>query len=89
MKKIELLNSEGPILIAQKLGDRFMLEFREENYQIEVDRHELLMFIEGTRDIFTPEGKRFNYREFSDSMKPDRSDLFLFIDSEINPTIKF
>ena len=82
MKRIELLNSEGPILIAEKVGDRFVLNFKEENYQIEIEHHQLALFIGGMLDIATPNDKNFNYEHFPVSMKPDYMEVYEFMKEE-------
>jgi hypothetical protein len=78
MKRIELLNSEGPILIAEKIGDRFMMNFKQENYQIEIEHHDLALFIGGMLDIATPK-KTYNYEQFPSSMKPDYMKVYEFM----------
>ena len=77
--KIELLNSEGPVLTAQRLGDRYLLHFTQDSYMLEVSHRELCEFLAGLRSFSTPEGRVFDYREFSGDMKPEFRILYNFI----------
>lgn len=77
--KIELLNSEGPVLTAQKLGDRYLLHFTQDSYMLEVSHRELCEFLAGLRSFSTPEGRVYDYREFPGDMKTDFRILYNFI----------
>ena len=76
---VELLNSEGPILTAQRLGDRYLLDFTQDSYMMEVSHRELCEFLAGLRVFATPEGKMYDYRDFSGDMKTDFMILYDFI----------
>jgi hypothetical protein len=80
IKKIELLNSEGPILNLYK-KTKFLLEFKQENEIIEIDEEHLKMFINGEIDIETKKGKIWNYKNFSDGMKPEKNSIIEFINN--------
>jgi hypothetical protein len=87
MKKIELLNCEGPIMILEKIGPSFMIVIPRENYQIEMKKHELARFITGMDDLITLEGTRFNYPEFA-AAKPEIDELYEFIfEEETKPIV--
>ena len=77
--KIELLNSEGSILTAQRLGDRYLLDFTQDSYMMEVSHRELCEFLAGLRVFATPEGKIFDYQKFPSDMKTDFMILYDFI----------
>jgi hypothetical protein len=84
--KIELLNSEGPILVGESVNKdgvtRFILSFgsRKKN-PLELSKKELIGFIAGDFVIEDPEGDLIKYTELSDGMKPKPSDLEAFINS--------
>ena len=84
--KIELLNSEGPILVGESVDKdgvtKFILSFgsRKKN-PFELSKKELTGFIAGDFMIKDPEGDLIKYTELSDGMKPKPSDLEAFINS--------
>jgi len=89
--KLELLNSEGPILVAEKIycpesgNHSFVLTFpgskklniEDKNY--EMSEEGLESFLIGTLEIEDLEGKKLNYASMSQSMKPTSKDLHNFL----------
>ena len=58
-EKIELLNSEGPILVATKLADGgFRLEFTQDNFSCIFGKKHFRSFISGTLPFVVPNGKK-------------------------------
>jgi hypothetical protein len=79
MQQLELLNSEGPILIAERVGPAYILNFCQDKYQMEVTRRQLAEFLAGIRTICTPDGKIYDYSKFSGSMKPEFINVYNFM----------
>lgn len=76
--KIELLNSEGPILVAKKVLI-YELEFKESKEKISLDEYTFDRFIKGDMIIQTNDGKTWNYQSFSQGMKPSEEKLNEFL----------
>lgn len=84
MNKIELLNSEGTILLAVKHSSDTFDIIDEYNILIRVlTAKEIQEFIHGESEIFNSKNKRFIYSSFPGSMKPDLKllDAFIGIDT--------
>ena len=84
--RLELLNSEGPILIGESVKTNgittFYLFFHsKKKNRIEMNMNELVQFIRGDIGIKDSEGKVIAYPEFSDGMKPTISKIEEFINS--------
>ena len=75
-KTIELLNSEGPILVASREIDNMIinLDFREEKFMLIITEKQFNDFINGDLII---EG--INYLECSESMKPGEKRINEFL----------
>jgi hypothetical protein len=78
MEKMELLNSEGPILIAEK---KVIYVIRDGSGKkiTELAESEMHDFVHGDLKISGPDNKSFRYSEFPGSMKPDLKKLDEFI----------
>ena len=80
-RSIELLNSEGPILIAQKRGeDEYLIIDRSECIRAILSKKDIQRFIHEDLvigDIF--EKNYWKYSEYPGSMKPDLKELDEFI----------
>lgn len=89
--KLELLNSEGPILVAEKIycsetgNHSYVLSFPGskklgiEDKTYELSQEGLNSFLEGQMEIEDREGKKINYSEMSSGMKPGDKDLDNFL----------
>jgi hypothetical protein len=88
-KKIELLNSEGPILLASETADGgYLLEFTQEDFSVIMGKRHLHNFIAGALPLIPPGGKKYVYTEFSDDMKPRYEDIIEFTRGEhIEPIV--
>lgn len=78
--EIELLNSEGMILLlVKKDSDKFIIyDFDEEGVAI-FNKKELINFLDGNSDVEDCKGRKWNYREQPEDMKPDKKKLDDFI----------
>lgn len=78
-QKIELLNSEGPILIAKNNNNNsYDLLDGKKNLIETLSTEEFINFLYNDREIIL-NGKKINYKDFSSSMKPEKEDLEIFI----------
>jgi hypothetical protein len=89
--KLELLNSEGPILVAEKIyckdtgNHSFILTFPGskklgiESKEYEMSPEGLDNFLNGNIEIEDLDGKKVNYSLLSDGMKPGEKDLNNFL----------
>jgi len=84
-KKIELLNSEGPIIVAYKFFDDTSNEvfviYDEWHYDpiARLQKAELLEFISGKKTITDSRERIWNYANQHDDMKPSDKTLKAFI----------
>lgn len=90
MKKnnhIELLNSEGPILIAKHVvishdsGKGFLLEFIQADKFIVITVEEMRKFLKGEMKIRV-DSEEVHYPSYPSSMKPDEEFIQQFLNSE-------
>ncbi len=82
-QKIELLNSEGPILTMKK-RIQYELKFEQMKETMFVDEQLLVDFLMGRTELKTPDGRVWRYTDFSSGMKPKQSDLEDFIGKKLN-----
>ena len=80
-EKIELLNSEGPILVLKK-KILYELKFQQLKETMVVDKKTLMNFLSGKTSLETHNGKVWDYSSFSDGMKPNQTDLDNFLNGE-------
>ncbi len=84
-KQIELLNSEGPILILIKEGSYpngepfFTLIFNKTKDKLSLNKIDVQHFIKGAMILEDKEGKEWDYSTFSEGMKPGKQELENFI----------
>jgi len=78
--KIELLNSEGPILELYKKST-FMLRFKESGELMEINEKTLRQFLDGKLTLITEDSKGWNMNDFSDGMKQSKEKINQFINS--------
>lgn len=79
MQKLELLNSEGPILVAHYVEPHFIIL---DQYKIPVavyNRYDLKAFTEGIVSITNSKGKVYDYSQMPADMKPSKKDLIAFL----------
>jgi hypothetical protein len=84
--RIELLNSEGPILIGRSVKEngvtKFILSFSEkEKSPIKITKDEFIQFVRGDIGFKDLEGKMMIYPDFSQGMRPSYKKLEEFINS--------
>lgn len=83
---MELLNSEGPILVAEKIVTyRIVDQFKE--VIAHLSESEMQDFIHGDMGLIDSEGRDFKYPEYPGSMKPDLKNLDEFIGINTNGKI--
>jgi len=78
MKKIELLNSEGPILVAEKKST-YIIKDQFKQKIAELNEKEMQDFVHGDMRLIDSEGRDFKYAEYPGSMKPNLKKLDEFI----------
>ena len=71
---MELLNSEGPILVAEK---KVLYEIKDQfkNVIANLTESQMQDFIHGDMRLIDSEGRDFKYAEYPGSMKPDLKQL--------------
>lgn len=80
---MELLNSEGPVLVAEKNVVYMIIDqFKETIAQL--SESEMQEFIHGDIRLIDSEGRDFKYSEYPGSMKPDLKQLDEFIGIDTN-----
>jgi len=78
--KIELLNSEGPILVAYKAPDNRFYIFDQWKSFVAVFEKDLMEdFVLGNESILDSKGTLWSYHNISDNMKPSQQELLDFI----------
>lgn len=75
---MELLNSEGPILVAEK-KITYVIRDRSEVVIAQLDEKEMQEFIHGDTCLMDSSGIDLKYAEYPGSMKPDLKQLDEFI----------
>ena len=78
-ESIELLNSEGPILVAKKVDGDFHIVNQEGRTFCVLSVDEIVSFINGDMVICDYQEKCWKYTEFSKHMKPENNKLLEFI----------
>jgi len=80
MNSIELLNSEGPVMILEKNNDFFVLKNTKKRIIACLSKKEILDFILGDVSIFDSGDEIvWNYKNYPDSMKKEISLVMDFI----------
>lgn len=79
MKNIELLNSEGCILKAERIDDCYLIKDQWKNKIAILSEKQMQEFVHGELEIKDSRNKNFRYSEFPGSMKPDLKTLDEFI----------
>jgi len=83
---MELLNSEGPILVTEKIVTyRIVDQFKE--VIAHLSESEMQDFIHGDMRLIDSEGRDFKYSEYPGSMKPNLKKLDEFIGVNTNGKI--
>jgi hypothetical protein len=85
-ERMELLNSEGPILVTEKIVTyRIVDQFKE--VIAHLSESEMQDFIHGDMRLIDSEGRDFKYSEYPGSMKPNLKKLDEFIGINTNGKI--
>ena len=80
---MELLNSEGPILVTEKIVTyKIVDQFKE--VIAHLSESEMQEFIHGDISLVDSEGRDFKYSEYPGSMKPNLKKLDEFIGIDTN-----
>lgn len=77
--KLDLLNSEGPILTVYKTPDGYVLYDREDSIVEILSEDEFTSFINGSMTLPNPRGGQFVYTSYPEDMKPSSHDLEKFM----------
>jgi hypothetical protein len=82
-KKLELLNSEGPILMAERTENGYVIwdQWRK-GPLMTLTREELDKFMKGKIEIADSSGKRWNYLNEHEDMRPSHKTVQNFFDGE-------
>ncbi len=78
-RKLDILNSEGPILILEKTNNGFQLNFNMQKYKIDITKEEIIDFISGRLIIKSKNGENFNYLNYSEGMTISKEKILKFI----------
>lgn len=81
MKKLDILNSEGPILILEKHKKHFLLHFNMEKYRLEITKEEIIDFITGKKIITSKGGEKYDYIKSPDGMTRSKEIILEFLGS--------
>lgn len=78
-RKIELLNSEGPILIAKrKLGSYLIYDRHKTNIGIRTHQ-QFIDFLSGKDNLIDSDGKEWNFPSQSEGMRASQSEINIFL----------
>ena len=83
---MELLNSEGPILVTEKIVTYMIVDQFKETIA-HLSESEMQEFIHGDIRLIDSEGRDFKYSEYPGSMKPNLKKLDEFIGVNTNGKI--
>lgn len=76
---IELLNSEGPILKAYKIGKEFVIQDEHKKLIGILSKEKMVDFLYDKMSLIDSENRLFTYSEFPGSMKPSEESLIEFL----------
>jgi len=77
--KIDLLNSEGGIIIATITNGEIILSFHGSKETRKISRDNFVHFVYGNYVIESPSGEKYSYSEYSSDMKPSMEKLSEFL----------
>lgn len=77
--KIDLLNSEGPIISASIVDGEIILSFHGTRETTKISSDGFVDFIYGKATLESPIGEIYEYMNYSDSMKPSPDELKEFL----------
>ena len=77
---IELLNSEGPILKAYKIGKEFVIQDEHKRLIGILNKDKMVDFLYDKMSLIDSENRLFTYDKFPVSMKPSEESLREFLD---------
>ena len=80
--KIDLINSEGPILVLVKVGDMFSIQDGKKKEIIRLTREALELFFDGKILIVDSKGVEWNFKTVDNNMKVSYDKIKNFL--EIN-----
>ena len=84
LNKIELLNSEGPILTAIKVNDLFEIIDQYNHCIAILNKKQMQSFVHEEIQLVDSKQRKFIYSSYPGSMKPDlkKLDEFIGIDTQ-------
>ena len=77
--KIDLLNSEGGIVIVSIVDDEIILSFHGTKETQKISKDDLLHFLYGNKSIVSPGGKEFKYSDYTFDTKPSLEKMNEFL----------
>jgi hypothetical protein len=82
MNKIDLVNSEGPILVLIKENDLFLILDENKKELVKLTRTALNLFFNGQILIKDSMNREWNFTNVIDGMKVDTNELEKFLEDE-------
>ena len=82
MNKIDLVNSEGPLLVLAKEKDLFLILDENKKELVKLTRTALNLFLDGQILISDSKGREWNFPKVINDMKVDYSKLEKFLNNE-------
>lgn len=79
LKKLEILNFEGPVLVAHKVQDTFVIMDQWKKVVGVLEAADMTNYINGEFSIFDSQGKGWLYTNESDGAKRSPEEVFNFI----------
>lgn len=78
-RKIELLNSEGPILIAKRKMGCYLIYDRHK-HNIAIQTHQQFKdFLSGKNTLFDSDGREWNFIDQSEGMRASQKEIEVFL----------
>jgi len=86
--RIDLLNAEGPIMVAEWRGDDLYIVHRIHDYERKITPIDLKNLMQGIGQLHLPNGSFVDMRIYPEDMKPSDEGLERFLsDSRVKPLI--
>jgi hypothetical protein len=81
MKKLELLNSEGPILVAHSTSQEDLFHVYDQwKVKFDISREELTNFLEGKAIFVDSRDRLWDYKKSPRGMKPSAKAILEFME---------
>ena len=79
-KKIVILNSEGTILQAEKKGDEYFFNFKDDKHVMNISKANIRKFLKGELLISIPSGKIFDIDNYTSCICFTEEDMLKFLE---------